>query len=52
METGISTIANFFPINRQFRIALPLSKHFMGVLSGGEIHCLRRLRDEGFPEIP
>ena len=40
------------PIHRQFRAALPLSKRFMGVLSGGEIHCLRRLRDEGYPEIP
>ena len=41
----------FFPIHRQFRTALPLSKHFMGVLSGGEIHCLRRLRNEGYPEF-
>ena len=42
----------FFPINRHCRASLPLSKQSMGVLSGGEIHWLRRLRDEGFPGIP
>ena len=30
---------------------LPLSKRFTGVLSGGEIHCLRRLRKEGSPDF-
>lgn len=29
---------------------LPLSKTFEGAFSGGEIHCLLRLRREGFPE--
>ena len=38
-------------IHRKCRCALPLSKRFMGVLSVGEIHCLRRLRKEGFPDF-
>ena len=41
-----------FPVHRKFRAPLPLSKQSMGALSGGEIHCLRRLRNEGAPEIP
>ena len=32
-----TTVIFFFSKHRQFRTALPLSKHFMGVLSGGEI---------------
>ena len=28
-----------------------LSKRFLGVLCGGEIHCLRRLRSDGSPEL-
>ena len=38
-------------IHRKGRMALWLSRRFMGVLSVGEIHCLRRLRKEGSPDF-
>lgn len=41
----------YISIHRNCRIALWLNKRFMGVLRGGEIHCLRRLRKEGFPDF-
>ena len=42
---------NRLSIHRNCRMPLWLSKRFMGVLSGGEIHCLRRLRKEGSPDF-
>ncbi len=41
----------FIARNRRFRDSFSLSRQFRGVLSGGEIHRLLRLRNEGIPEF-
>ena len=51
LTAGVIYRTIYISIHRNYRTALWLSKRFMGVLCGGEIHCLRRLRSDGSPEL-